>query len=133
MRVGIFTTLVSTALTTLLPLDDFLMTKLSMTDAGLYKLELGLGTPPITVNLFLDTISEYLVVGSEICVKCPSQVYKPGLSKTTLNTGKMWELDYESKDISFKVIEFKENICFNNICVSNQPFYTPYEQKGFPK
>ncbi len=104
-----------------------------MTDAGLYKLELGLGTPPITVNLFLDTISEYLVVGSEICVKCPSQVYKPGLSKTTLNTGKMWELDYESKDISFKVIEFKENICFNNICVSNQPFYTPYEQKGFPK
>lgn len=89
-----------------------------MTPEGWYAVELGLGTPAVPIKVALDTRSEYFAVESELCYKCSSKAYKPGLSSTTHNTGLMWQLDSESNEFSFNVIEFKDTVCLNQqLCI----------------
>lgn len=96
----------------------------SLTSNGQYTFELKIGTPPKPFSFYLDTQSDYLVVSSELCIKCPSRAYKPGLSLTTHNLGTMWDLGFDSEKFSFRVQEFQDTICFNDACLTQQPFYT---------
>ncbi len=90
-----------------------------VTSAGQYTVDLKIGTPPIQFALYLDTKSDYLVLSSELCTKCSSRAYKPGLSYTTHNLGKMWDLGFDSEQFSFRVQEFQDTICIKDACLTN--------------
>ena len=91
--------------------------------------EFMLGANFQRTKLIIDTGSSEIVVTSDICMICSTKDYKPGNSKTTQNTGRMFQIDYQYDDVSVKVISFKDSVCINNYwtCIENFPFFAIYE------